>query len=149
MPGNAARQPLARAGGCRRGGRLARRCSRGGVSMRAVLIHETGGPEVLRLEEAARPEPQDGQVLIRVHAVSVNPIEWKHRRGLIAKQLPAVLGSDVSGTVEVSRADGFAVGEDVFGLAASGGYAELATAAADRIASKPAGISHEQAAPSP
>jgi len=117
--------------------------------MRAVLIHETGGPEVLRLEEAARPEPQDGQVLIRVHAVSVNPIEWKHRRGLIAKQLPAVLGSDVSGTVEVSRADGFAVGEDVFGLAASGGYAELATAAADRIASKPAGISHEQAAAIP
>jgi NADPH:quinone reductase-like Zn-dependent oxidoreductase len=87
--------------------------------------------------------------LIRVHAASVNPIDWKFRRGLIPKELPAVLGSDISGTVELSRARTFAVGEEVFGLAASGAYAELASASADRIASKPAGVSHEQASAIP
>ncbi len=117
--------------------------------MRAVLIHETGGPDVLRLEEAERPEPGEGEVLIRVHAASVNPIDWKLRRGLRPKPLPAILGNDVSGTVEISRAPGFAEGDEVFGFAPSGGYAELATAPAAVIAKKPAGVSHEQAAAIP
>ena len=65
------------------------------------------------------------------------------------KQLPAVLGNDVSGTVELSRAEGFAAGDEVFGIAASGGYAEYATAPAGVIAKKPAGVSHEQAAALP
>lgn len=117
--------------------------------MRAVLMSETGSPEVLRLEEVERPEPGEGEVLIRVRAVSVNPIEWKYRRGIVPKHLPAVLGSDVSGTVEVSRAQGFAEEDDVFGFAASGGYAEFATASAAAIVMKPAGVSHEQAAAIP
>jgi NADPH:quinone reductase-like Zn-dependent oxidoreductase len=117
--------------------------------MRAVLIHETGSPDVLRLEDVDRPEPGDGEVLIRVRAASVNPIDWKFRRGLIPKQLPAVLGSDVSGTVELSRAEAFAEGEEVFGMAASGGYAEFAVASAGVIAKKPEGVSHEQAAALP
>jgi NADPH:quinone reductase-like Zn-dependent oxidoreductase len=117
--------------------------------MRAVVMHETGDPDVLRYEEAERPEPGDGEVLIRVHAISVNPIDWKYRRGLADKQLPAVLGSDISGTVEVSRAEGFAEGDEVFGFAASGAYAEFATAPAAVIAKKPAGVSHEQAAAIP
>jgi len=117
--------------------------------MQAVVMHETGNPDVLRFEQAERPEPRDGEVLIRVHAASVNPIDWKYRRGLIPKQLPAVLGNDVSGTVEVSRAEGFAEGDNVFGIAPSGGYAELATAPAGVIAKKPAGVSHEQAAAIP
>ena len=117
--------------------------------MRAVLVAETGGPEVLRLQETEAPEPGDGEVLIEVHAASVNPIDWKYRRGLAPKQLPAVLGSDVSGTVARSRAQGFAEGDDVFGLAASGAYAELARAQANMIAPKPAGLSHEQAAALP
>ncbi|MFI4977746.1 MAG: NADP-dependent oxidoreductase [Solirubrobacterales bacterium] len=117
--------------------------------MRAVVMRETGDPDVLRLEDAERPEPGDGEVLIRVHAAAVNPIDWKYRRGLVPKDLPAVLGSDVSGTVEVSRADGFAAGDDVFGFAASGGYAEFAAAPAALIAKKPAGVSHEQAAALP
>jgi NADPH:quinone reductase-like Zn-dependent oxidoreductase len=117
--------------------------------MRAVLIHETGGPDVLRLEEAERPEPGDGEVLIRVRAASVNPIDWKYRSGLAPKELPAVLGNDVSGTVEFSRAEGFAEGDEVFGFAASGGYAEYATAPAAVIAKKPAGVSFEQAAAIP
>jgi NADPH:quinone reductase-like Zn-dependent oxidoreductase len=113
--------------------------------MRAVVVHETGDPDVLRIEEAERPEPGDGEVLIKVQAASVNPIDWKQRRGLRPKQLPAVLGSDVSGTIEVSHADGFAEGDEVFGFAASGSYAELAVASSGGIAKKPAGVSHEQA----
>jgi NADPH:quinone reductase-like Zn-dependent oxidoreductase len=117
--------------------------------MQAVVMHETGGPDVLRLEEAERPEPADGEVLIRVHAASVNPVDWKYRRGLVDTPLPAVLGSDGSGTVEVSRADGFAEGDEVFGRTASGSYAEFAAADAGAIAKKPAGVSHEQAAAIP
>jgi NADPH:quinone reductase-like Zn-dependent oxidoreductase len=117
--------------------------------MQAVVIHETGDPDVLRLEEVDAPEPGDGEVLIRVRAASVNPIDWKYRRGLAPRELPTILGSDVSGTVEVSRAEGFAESDDVFGFAASGGYAELATAPAAVIAKKPADIGHEQAAAIP
>ncbi len=117
--------------------------------MQAVLIRETGSPEVLHYEVADRPEPGDGQVLIRVRAASVNPADWKARRGLSGTRLPAVLGRDVSGTVELSRADGFAEGDDVFGYVAGGGYAEFATASASRIARKPPGLSHEQAAALP
>jgi NADPH:quinone reductase-like Zn-dependent oxidoreductase len=117
--------------------------------MRAVLMHETGGPEVLRVEEAPRPEPGEGAVLVRVLAASVNPIDWKFRRGLVPKELPAILGSDISGVVESSRADGFAEGDEVFGFAASGAYAEFASSPASVLARKPAGISHEQAAALP
>jgi NADPH:quinone reductase-like Zn-dependent oxidoreductase len=117
--------------------------------MQAVLIRETGSPDVLHYEEADRPEPDDGEVLIRVSAVSVNPVDWKQRRGLAQTEVPAVLGRDVSGTVERSRADGFTEGDDVFGMAASGGYAEYTTASAAAIAKKPDGLSHEQAAALP
>ena len=117
--------------------------------MQAVVVHETGGPEVLSLEEVERPEPGDGEVLIRVVAASVNPVDWKYRRGLAPRELPAVLGNDVSGEVEVSRAEGFAEGDEAFGIAASGGYAEFATAPAGVIAQKPDGVSHEQAAAIP
>jgi NADPH:quinone reductase-like Zn-dependent oxidoreductase len=117
--------------------------------MQAVLIHETGGPEVLRYEDIDPPEPGDGEVLIGVRGASVNPVDWKRRRGGSETRLPAVLGIDVSGAVELSRAEGFAEGDDVFGMAASGGYAEFATASAATIAKKPAGLSHEQAAAIP
>jgi NADPH:quinone reductase-like Zn-dependent oxidoreductase len=117
--------------------------------MQAVLIHETGGPDVLHYEEADRPEPGAGEVLIRVHTASVNPTDWKSRRGLSKTPLPAVLGRDASGTVELSHADDFAEGDDVFGYVPGGGYAEFAIASADAIAVKPAGLSHEQAAALP
>jgi NADPH:quinone reductase-like Zn-dependent oxidoreductase len=117
--------------------------------MEAVVMHETGDPAVLRYEEVDAPEPGDGEVLIRVRAASVNPIDWKYRRGYSEKAVPAVLGNDVSGTVEASRADGFAEGDDVFGWASSGGYAELAAGAGGVVAGKPAGVSHEQAASIP
>jgi NADPH:quinone reductase-like Zn-dependent oxidoreductase len=117
--------------------------------MQAVLIRETGSPDVLHYVEADRPEPGDGQVLIRVNAAAVNPTDWKARRGLSETRLPAVLGKDVSGTVELSRANDIADGDDVFGYVAGGGYAEFAIASADTIARKPAGLSHEQAAALP
>lgn len=117
--------------------------------MKAVVVHETGGLDVLRYEEVDQPQPGDGEVLIEVRAASVNPIDWKYRRGLSEMQLPAVLGNDVSGAVEVSRAEGFDAGDEVFGFAASGGYAELATAPAALIAKKPPAVSHEQAAAIP
>ena len=117
--------------------------------MRAVVIHETGGPEVLRLEEIPDPEPADGEVLIRVHAASVNPVDWKYRRSLDADRLPMVLGRDLSGTVQQSRADAFAEGDPVFGSAGSGGYAELNTSPADVLARKPDAVGWEQAASLP
>src|SRR5256885_10796076 len=107
--------------------------------MHAVVVRETGDPDVLSYEEVDRPEPGDGEVLVRVHAVSVNPIDWKYRRGLSETPLPAILGIDVSGTVEDSRADGFEAGNEVFGFAASGGYAEYATAPGPTNPKKPAG----------
>ena len=75
--------------------------------------------------------------------------DWKARRGLSGRRLPAVLGRDVSGTVELSRDDGFAEGDGVFGYVAGGGYAEFALASTDTIAKKPAGLSYEQAAALP
>ena len=116
--------------------------------MQAVVMHKTGDPEVLRSEDVELPELGDGEVLIRVRAVSVNPMDWKLRRGFVDRELPTVLGSDVSGTVETSRAEGFSEGDEVFGLA-RGGYAEFATASAAVIAQKPLGVSHEHAAAIP
>jgi len=113
--------------------------------MKAVVIHETGGPEVLRWEEAPDPEPDDGEVLIRVRAAGVNPVDWKRRSGNYGLDLPTILGNEASGTVERSRADGLAEGDEVFGFAASGGYAELATTPGAAIAKKPDGVSHEDA----
>jgi len=114
--------------------------------MRAVVIRETGGPEVLNFEEAERPQPGEGEVLIAVKAASVNPIDWKIRRGVREIAMPKILGNDASGVVEASHAEGFAVGDEVFGIVPSGGYAQFATAPAGTIAKKPAGLSHEQAA---
>ena len=116
--------------------------------MQAVVIHETGSPEVLKLEEVEAPEPGDGEVLIKVAATSVNPIDWKVRRDS-AEGFPVILGYDVSGTVEQSRAPDFAEGDEVFGRTSSGSYAEFAISSAAVIAQKPAGISHEQAAAIP
>jgi NADPH:quinone reductase-like Zn-dependent oxidoreductase len=117
--------------------------------MHAVVMRETGEPDVLHDEEVARPEPGEGEVLVRVHAASVNPIDWKYRRGYSQKALPTVLGNDFSGTVETSTVDAFAEGDEVFGIASTGGYAEFALAGADYIAKKPAALTHEQAAALP
>lgn len=116
--------------------------------MRAVRFHETGGPEVLKIEEVDRPSPGEGEVLIRVRAASVNPVDWKVRRGYMDAPLPAIPGRDAAGTVEESNDSRFSPGDDVFGNIGSA-YAEYVVAPADAIAKKPADLGFEQAASIP
>src|SRR5881398_1336088 len=92
-----------------------------GEAMQAVVMHETGEPDVLRVEDVDRPEPGEDEVLVAVRAASVNPIDWKYRRGVAQKDLPAILGNDVSGTVVASRSERLAEGDEVFGMVSGGG----------------------------
>ncbi|MEU3921203.1 NADP-dependent oxidoreductase [Streptomyces sp. NPDC029004] len=128
-------------------------------SMRAVVQHTFGGPDVLRVEEVPRPVPLPTEVLVRVHAAGINPVDWKTRGGGgmagVLGEPPFTLGWDVSGVVEET---GFGVttlkaGDEVYGMPwfprAAGGYAEYVTAPARQFARKPASISHEQAAAVP
>jgi NADPH:quinone reductase-like Zn-dependent oxidoreductase len=95
--------------------------------VRAVVIHETGGPEVLRVEEVPEPEPREGKVLVRVEAAGVNRFDLNQRAGA-ASSFPLVVSSigDAAGT----RAD---TGERVAVTAARGSYAELTTARAENV----------------
>ncbi|MEV5770156.1 NADP-dependent oxidoreductase [Streptomyces antimycoticus] len=131
-------------------------------TMKAIRLHEFGGPQVLRHEEAPVPEPGPGEVLVRVHAVGINPPDWYAREGMPnvpaelkpPMDLPLIPGTDVSGVVEAVAADvdGFAAGDEVFGLLRfptalqAGAYAEYVTAPASDFARKPAGVDHVQAA---
>src|SRR5579884_1176664 len=89
--------------------------------MNAVCIHNYGGPDAMRFEHMQRPEPGAGQVLVRVHAAGVNPVDWKIREGWLGQAaLPQILGQDLSGTVEAlgPGVNEFHVGEAVFGSSA-------------------------------
>ncbi len=126
--------------------------------MRAVTIREFGGPEVLTAEQVARPEPLPTEVLVRVHAAGINPVDWKTRegQGMAGMQtFPLVLGWDVSGVVEEV---GFGVttlapGDEVYAMPwfprAAGGYAEYVTAPARQWARKPVSLDHVHAAAVP
>ncbi|MFJ9808728.1 NADP-dependent oxidoreductase [Streptomyces sp. NPDC101158] len=125
--------------------------------MRAVVVEQWGGPENLVEREVERPEPGLNEVLVRVHAAGVNPVDWKTRAGgaLIEwGEVPAV-GWDVSGTVEaVGPGVGiFRPGDEVFGMPLfprqAGGYAEYVVAPARHLARKPASLSHVEAAALP
>ncbi|WP_433511816.1 NADP-dependent oxidoreductase [Nonomuraea sp. CA-143628] len=133
-------------------------------TMRAIRLHEHGGPEVLRYDEVPIPEPGPGEVLVRVRAVGVNPPDWYLRDGLSnippetrpKFDLPVTPGTDVSGVVEAVATDveGFAVGDEVFGLLRfpsfdGRAYAEYVAAPASDLARKPAGIDHVHAAGAP
>jgi NADPH:quinone reductase-like Zn-dependent oxidoreductase len=111
--------------------------------MRAVRLHEFGGPANLRLEEVAVPEPGAGQVLVRVAAAGVNPIDAILRRGeRPGLTLPMGLGGEASGTVERvgPGVEEFRAGQQVCGLAVGGGYAEYALLDAARTLPIPAGV---------
>ncbi|MGW2254114.1 NADP-dependent oxidoreductase [Kitasatospora sp. NPDC001660] len=122
--------------------------------MRMISQETAGGPEVLRLVEAARPEPGRGEVLVRVRAAGVNPADWKTRtRGAFATGAtpPFTVGWDVSGVVE---AVGYGVtlfrpGDAVYGMPRfphpANAYAEYVTAPARHFAPRPAGLSHVEA----
>src|SRR5882762_5460514 len=125
--------------------------------MKAMRIHQYGGPEVLAQVELQRPTPGPNEVLIKVHAASVNPFDWKARAGYVKEvfplTFPATLGSDVSGTVEEVGPGGarFKRGDEVYaslGLE-GGGYAEYAVAKEAIVAAKPHTLDHVQAAAVP
>ncbi|MET7683022.1 NADP-dependent oxidoreductase [Streptomyces sp. NPDC005423] len=133
-------------------------------TMKAIRLHEHGGPEVLRYEDVPVPEPKPGEVLVRVHAVGVNPPDWYLRDGLTVMpvemrpriDLPVIPGTDVSGVVEAvaDDVDGFSVGDEVYGMIRFPGfdgsaYAEYVVAPASDLARKPAGIDHVHAAGAP
>jgi NADPH:quinone reductase-like Zn-dependent oxidoreductase len=119
--------------------------------MRAVRFHGYGDPSVLVSEDVARPEPKEGEVLLRVEAAGVNAIDWKFRAGhlkdFMPVELPHTPGYDLAGTVAEVGAGGagFARGDDVFGRGEAT-YAEYALAPAINLARKPASITFEEAA---
>ena len=119
-----------------------------GRDMKAIQIHETGGPEVLQLAELPIPEPGPGQVLIRVEATGVNFIEVYFRKGVYKASLPLVPGSEAAGTVEElgPGVTGFAAGDAVASAGVLGSYAEYALVAAAQLVKVPAGLTMEQAA---
>ncbi len=125
--------------------------------MRAVVVEQWGGAENLVEREVERPEPGLNEVLVRVHAAGVNPVDWKTRAsgGLIEWGDLPVVGWDVSGTVEaVGPGVGvFRPGDEVFGMPLfprqAGGYAEYVVAPARHLAPKPAGLTHVEAAALP
>lgn len=127
-------------------------------TMKAVRVHEYGGPEVLKYEEAPRPKPGPGEVLVRIRAAGVNPVDWKVREGhmkeALAYRMPFVPGWDVSGVVEATGPNVglLAKGDEVYGHPAvvrNGAYAEYAVVPEAELALKPASVDHVHAASVP
>ncbi len=128
------------------------------ATMKAVRIHEYGGPEVLRYEDAPKPQVGPGEVLIRVHAAGVNPVDWKVRTGYAKDRLkytmPFIPGWDVSGVVEAtgSGVARLKVGDEVYSrpdIARDGAYAEYIVVKESEVALKPKSIDHIHAAAIP
>lgn len=126
--------------------------------MKAVRFNEYGGSDVLLLEEVPRPATADDEVLVKVSAAAVNPVDWKVRAGYLKDfmpyDLPLIPGWDFSGFVEEtgSGVSGITVGEEVYGLAdlsRDGTYAEYVAVKAAAAAPKPKSIDHRQAASVP
>jgi len=113
--------------------------------MKAIVVHEYGGPEVLKFEDCPDPVPGRGEVLVRVAAASVNPIDYKRRAGLTKDfypiRFPGLIGVDMAGTVvEVGPGvEEFGAGNRVFAMA-DNTYAELCVVKADALADVPEGL---------
>lgn len=127
-------------------------------TMKAVVIHSYGGRDVLVTEDVHVPEIADDEVLIKVHAAGVNPVDWKVRAGYLKEMLPyefpLILGWDVSGTVEKagSSVTRLNVGDEVYALAdisRNGAYAEFIAVKGDGVALKPESLDHVHAASVP
>ncbi len=122
--------------------------------MKAVVVHQYGGPEVLKFEDYPDPVPGPGEVLVRVAATSVNPIDYKRRAGLTKDfyplQFPGLIGVDLAGTVVKigPGVEGFSVGDQVFAMA-DNTYAELCVVKAAILAKIPKGLDLIQAAALP
>lgn len=136
-------------------------------TMKAVRQHEFGGPEVLVYEDAPKPELKPGEVLVRVHAIGINPPDWYLRDGYKALppewqpkvDFPVILGTDISGVIEEVAGDvkHFSVGDEVYSMVRfptgmmgdSKAYAEYVSVPASEVALKPTGIDHVHAAGAP
>jgi NADPH:quinone reductase-like Zn-dependent oxidoreductase len=122
--------------------------------MKAIVVHEYGGPEVLKYEDYPDPVPGRGEVLVRVAAASINPIDYKRRAGLTKDfypmQFPSLIGVDVSGTVVKvgPGVEAFTAGNRVFAMA-DNTYAELCVVKADALADIPEGLDLIEAAALP
>jgi NADPH:quinone reductase-like Zn-dependent oxidoreductase len=124
------------------------------ATMKAVRFHSYGSSEVLVSEEIPRPQAGAGEVLVRVHAAGVNPLDWKvragHVKGWMQHRLPLIPGWDVSGVVEAVGPDvtAFKAGDAVYGMLdfmRNGAYAEYVAAQTRNLALKPNSIDHIQA----
>jgi NADPH:quinone reductase-like Zn-dependent oxidoreductase len=127
--------------------------------MKAIVRHAYGPPEVLRLEDVDKPVPADGEVLVRVSAAALNPLDWHYMRGSppivramtgLVRPKVARLGADLAGRVEsVGRGAGrFKPGDEVYGTS-RGAFAEYACAPEGRLAPRPSTLTFEQAAAVP
>ncbi|GMK44113.1 NADPH:quinone reductase [Paenibacillus glycanilyticus] len=119
-------------------------------TMEAIRYYRFGGPEVLLLEEAPKPVPQEGEVLIRIAAAGVLPVDWKIRKGLFPMpvKFPVIPGTAFAGVIESAGpgVTGLIAGQEVFGRSTNGTYAEYTTVAADSVALKPSSIGFAEAA---
>ena len=132
----------------------------GDTKMKAILYHEYGTADVLRLEETAKPQPNDNQILIKVRAAAVNPLDWHYMRGTpyamrlmgtgVRKPKDPRLGADVAGVVEAvgKNVKQFKPGDEVFGTS-GGAFAQYALMSSTKAVLKPANVSFEQAAAVP
>jgi NADPH:quinone reductase-like Zn-dependent oxidoreductase len=132
----------------------------GGIRMKAIVYHHYGSPDVLGLTEVEKPTPKDDEVLLKVHAASVNPADWHLLRGKpyiarlqlgLRKPKDRVLGCDVAGQVEAvgKNVTMLRPGDEVFGspfMHGFGAFAEYVCVSEDLLAPKPATLSFEQAA---
>jgi len=125
--------------------------------MKAVLVHEYGNPAAMRVEQTGIPKLQPDEILVRVNAASVNPVDWKVCDGMLKDKLPMAMpfipGGDFSGTVAAtgSEAAGVTIGMAVFGMTSTPGYragafAQFVAVNANHVAAKPKTLSHEEAA---
>jgi NADPH:quinone reductase-like Zn-dependent oxidoreductase len=118
--------------------------------IQVIRFHQYGGPEQLKLEEIDRPVPLEGEVLIRVHAAGVLPIDWKIRQGLFKfpLQLPSIPGTSFAGVIDEvgPGVSAFQKGQSVFGRSTKGTYAEYTTSAVESLALIPPFVSFDEAA---
>lgn len=126
--------------------------------MKAAIIDRYGSPEVLQIKEVEQPQIEPDQMLVKVHASSINPIDWKIRKGLLknrsGNEFPMFLGYDLSGEViEVGdRINQFHLGDLIYARldqSTGGAYAEYAAVSVEVAAAKPNNMSHEEAATVP
>jgi NADPH2:quinone reductase len=118
--------------------------------MKAIRVHQTGGPEELKLEEVPLPEPGPGQARVKLHAIGVNFIDVYHRTGLYKQPLPFTPGGEGAGVVTaVGAAAGVAIGDRVAWAGGTGAYAEEAVLPGDRLVPVPQGLEWDEAAAAP